>query len=90
MKAYTYIPVCLSPQVARTKINEIETVPSLKSEAEPARELVRTGLRWTWVTIEEINANELLPKLGTGLSMRILWSGFHGSARALMVVCQGE
>ncbi|MCY3659445.1 MAG: phosphotransferase [Caldilineaceae bacterium] len=61
----------------------------LEAEAGPARELVRKGLRRTLAAVEDLNVDELLPSLGTGLSTRMLWSGFHGVARALTAMRPG-
>ncbi len=61
----------------------------LEAEAGPARELVQVGLRRTLAAIEELNVDELLHSFGTGLSTRILWSGFHGAARALTAMRRG-
>ena len=61
----------------------------LEAEAGPARELVRTGLRRTLVAIEELKSDEILDSLGTSLSTRMLWLGFHGAARALTAMRRG-
>ena len=58
----------------------------LEAEAGPALELVHTGLRRTLAAVEDLNVDELLHELESGLATRLLWPGFHGAARVLSMM----
>lgn len=58
----------------------------LEAEPGPARELVRTGLRRTLAAVEDLNVDELLHELESGVDTRLLWPGFHEAARVLSMM----
>ena len=58
----------------------------LEAASGPARNLVWTALGRSLTAIEELNADELLDDLASGLATRLLWPGFHGAARVLTVM----
>lgn len=61
----------------------------LEAAPGPARTLVLTALGRSLTAIEDLNGDELLDDLESGLATRWLWPGFHGVARVLSMIRRG-